>query len=331
MKRIALLAILGLWLSACAPTVQFAGRPDPNFAGPHLTADRFVSFDGTPLGLSVWPAAQGAEPWAVIVALHGINDYAGGFHLPAEAWAERGITTYAYDQRGFGRSPRRGVWGGSELFAEDLRTFVALVRARHPNATLAVLGESLGAAVAIDAFASASPPDADRLIVSAPAVWGWRTQPLLYRGTLWAAAHTLPFYTLNPPGWVTRDRRATDNIEELRRMSRDPHMLFGTRIDAIYGLVGSMQRASEGIARVRAPLLMLYGDRDDMVPKPPAFAAAASLPRGARSAYYVGGHHLLLRDLRRDRPVSDIEAFIRDPAAPLPSGAPPIPSRDTGL
>lgn len=327
MKRLAALCLV-LLLSACAtPAVQLAGAPGPEFAGPGLEADRFVTFDGTPLGLNVWPATGDEEPWAVIVAVHGVNDYAGGFRLPAEAWAAQGITTYAYDQRGFGRSPRRGVWGGSALFTEDLRTITALVRARHPRAVLAVVGESLGGAVSIDAFASDRPPDADRLVVSAPAVWGWSYQPLLYRSTLWTAAHVAPGYVLTPPSWVTRDRWATDNMEELRRMGRDPHMIFSTRIDAIYGLVGVMQRAGARIGRVRAPLLMLYGDTDQIVPKEPAFAAAARLPRGARSAYYAGGHHLLFRDLGRAAPIGDVVAFLRDPAAPLPSGAPTVPTR----
>lgn len=318
------MSMLALMAGACAPTAQFAGRPDVTFAGPRLERDGFVSFDGARLGLSTW--SPEAEPWAVIVAVHGINDYAEGFQLAGRAWADRGIATYAYDSRGFGRSPRRGVWADPDVSAEDLRVFTALVRRRHPNATLAVLGESMGAAVSLHAFGSDRPPDADRLIVTAPAVWGWRTQPLLYRTTLWLAAHVAGPYPLTPPRWVTRTRRATDNVEELRRMGRDPHMLFRTRIDAIYGLVALMQRGSDGLPRVRAPLLMLYGDRDDMVPPEPVFAAAARAPAGARTAYYTGGHHLLLRDLGRDHALGDIEAFIRTPTIPPPSGAPAIPT-----
>ncbi len=324
MRPFLALSMLALMAGACAPTTQLAAPLDAASAGPRLEPDRFVSFDGARLGLSSWTPTE--EPWAVIVAVHGINDYAGGFQLAGRAWAERGIATYAYDGRGFGRSPRRGVWADPEVSAEDLRTFVALVRRRHPHATLAVLGESMGAAVSLHAFGSDRPPDADRLIVTAPAVWGWRTQPLLYRTTLWLAAHVAGPYPLTPPRWVTRTRRATDNVEELRRMGGDPHMLFRTRIDAIYGLVALMQRGSDGLPRVRTPLLMLYGDRDDMVPPEPVFAAAARAPAGARTAYYAGGHHLLLRDLERERALSDIAAFIRTPTIQLPSGAPAIPT-----
>ena len=159
MKRF-LVLVLATLLTACAQmAVQKPLSPEPSFAGPRLEADRFISFDGAKLGLTTWTPA--GEPWAVIVGVHGMDDYANAFHLAAPYWAGQGIATYAYDQRGFGRSPDRGVWGGDALMTEDLRTFVAVMRARFPHATIAVVGESLGGAVAIEAFASDRPPAAE--------------------------------------------------------------------------------------------------------------------------------------------------------------------------
>ena len=74
----------------------------------YLTADRYVAADGTALPLAVWPAAGGEPPTAVILGLHGFGDYRDAFEEPAKIWAAAGITTYAYDQRGFGKSPTRG-------------------------------------------------------------------------------------------------------------------------------------------------------------------------------------------------------------------------------
>src|SRR5579863_6418440 len=162
-----IVVLLALLAVACAPMVQRPQVPTPGFAGPRLEAESFVSFDGARLGYTHWDVASG-DPRAVIVGLHGMNDYANAFHLAAPYWATQGIATYAYDQRGFGRSPHRGVWAGHALMAEDLRTFTALVRARFPHAVIAVVGESLGAAVAIDAFASDRPPAADRLVLLSP-------------------------------------------------------------------------------------------------------------------------------------------------------------------
>ncbi len=327
--RRAVALILAALLAACAPTLQRAGRPDAGFTGPHLEANRFVSFDGASLGLTRWEAA-GGEPWAVVVGVHGMNDYANAFHLAAPYWATRGIATWAYDQRGFGRSPGRGVWAPDDLKIEDLRTLVALARARWPRAVIAVAGESLGGAVAIEAFASDRPPAADRLILLAPAVWGWSTQPLPNKTLLWLAAHAAPADVLNPPDWLTRKVTPTDNRAELLAMSRDPLMIWGARLDTLYGLVTTMERAWREVGQVRAPTLYLYGARDDIIPKSATRGAVRRLGAGDRTAYYRAGYHLLLRDEQALNVWRDVAAFIADPAAPLPSGAGAIPGAARG-
>jgi alpha-beta hydrolase superfamily lysophospholipase len=323
MKRLALVAI-ALLLSACAQmTVQKPLAPEPGFTGPRLEAGRFVSFDGAKLGLSTWTPA--GAPWAVIVGVHGMDDYARAFHLAGPYWASRGIATYAYDQRGFGRSPERGVWAGDALMTEDLRTIVGLVRARYPHAIVAVAGESLGGAVAIEAFASDRPPPADRLVLLAPAVWGWSNQPLAYKLLLDLAAHVAPAKVFNPPSFVTAHISTSDNTRELIEMGSDPLMSWGARSDALYGLVDTMEHAWREVGEVRGPTLYLMGAHDQVIPRRPAIQAAERLPAGDRTAYYANGWHLLLRDLQAHNVWDDIAAFLRDPAAPLPSGAPPIP------
>jgi len=324
MKLLAALILALLALAACAPVVQRPLIPPPTFRGPRLEADRFISFDGARLGLTHWDVPTG-QPWAVVVGVHGMDDYANAFHLAAPYWAAHGIATYAYDQRGFGRSPRRGVWGGDALMMQDLRTFTGLVRARFPHAIIAVVAESMGAAVAIEAFASAHPPDADRLVLVSPAVWGWSSQPLDYKIALVAAAHLAPAWVFTPPSFVTDHIQASDNIPELIAMGKDPLMIWGARSDTLYGLVNTMQHASDDIGRVRGPTLLLLGEHDEIIPRKPALAAARRLPAGDRTAEYAHGWHLLLRDKQRRDVFEDIAAFIRDPAAPLPSGAPPIP------
>lgn len=328
MRRRSLLAGLGVLAAGCAPTVQRAGSPGGDFQGARLeTGERpaYVAFDGARLGLTVWEATT-PEPWAVIVGLHGMNDYAEAFTLAAPVWAGTGMTTYAYDARGFGRSPDRGVWAGEALLTEDLRVLTRLVRARHPGAVLAVVGESMGGATAIAAFASARPPDADRLVLIAPAVWGWEFQPLLYKSALWLGAHTVGSRYVTPPDWVTRKIRASDNIEHLRRMGRDRNLIFRTRIDAIYGLVSLMQRAQAEVGGIKGPpAFYAYGANDMIIPERPSLEAAAKLRPGDRSAFYPKGYHMLTRDLAGRAVTDDVLAFVRDPTAPLPSGAPPIP------
>ncbi|MEM9226015.1 MAG: alpha/beta hydrolase, partial [Pseudomonadota bacterium] len=89
--------------------------------------NRFISFDGAELGLTVWEANTPA-PDIVVVGVHGMSDYANAFHMAAPWWAAHGVTTYAYDQRGFGRSVGRGDWPDEQLMRDDLRMAVWLAR-----------------------------------------------------------------------------------------------------------------------------------------------------------------------------------------------------------
>lgn len=324
MQRLVL--VLALFaLSACAPMLrQTQLAPPAGFKGAELTSDAVISFDGAKLGLSTWSPPAG-EPWAVVVAAHGMNDYANAFHFLGKALAGEGVATLAYDQRGFGRSPGRGVWAGKTLMAEDLRTVVALARARYPNARIAVVGESMGGSVAAVAFASDNPPAADRLILSAPGVWGFSSQPLPNKTLLWLAASFTGSKVYTPPRWLTDRIYPTDNREELIAMGRDRLMIWGARSDTLYGLVKLMDRAAGAVGDDNVPTLYLYGANDDIIPKNAAFKAVRGLKPSDRSAYYAAGHHLLTRDKQRAVVIADILAFLRDAEAPLPSQAPPIP------
>ena len=314
--------ILSLTLAACAtPAVQPPLSPPPGFAGPALEPGAVIMDDGARLPLVRWTPTS--EPWAVIVALHGINDSRAAFRLAGPWWAEQGIETWAFDQRGFGGAPGRGVWAGEARMAEDLRTTVALARARYPHALIAVAGESMGGAVAVAAFASPRPPDADRVILLAPAVWGWTAQGPINSAGLWIAARAMGDHVIEPPEWVVRDRLASDNMIELLRNGRDPNSILSTRFDALYGLVDLMETASMRLGEVRAPTLLLYGAHDHLVPRQAMRSALARAgPRpGFRSAWYPDGWHLLNRDLQAGTVYRDVEAWLRDAAAPLPSGS----------
>ncbi len=326
MIRASVALFLMLALAACAsPAIQPPLTPPPGFAGPAVEARTLLMDDGARLPLARW-APDGGEPWAVIVALHGMNDSRAAFRLAGPWWAERGIETWAIDQRGFGEAPGRGVWAGQARMTEDLRTVVALARARHPRAVIAVAGESMGGAVAVAAFASDRPPEADRVVLLAPAVWGWSAQGPVNSAGLWIAARALGDRAVDAPEWAVRALPASDNRMELFRNYRDPNSLISTRFDALYGLVDLMETASLRLGDVRAPTLLLYGANDNVIRADPmerALDRAGERP-GFRTGYYPEGWHILNRDLQAEVVYRDVEAWLRDAAAPLPSGAGPV-------
>jgi len=313
-------------LAACLPTIQHAGNPAEGFSGPRFDVanNHFVSFDGTELGLTAWLPPNGQEPSTVVIALHGMNDYAGTFYYAGPWFAAHGVATYAYDARGFGRSPQRGVWGGERLMTEDVRTAVRVARQMYPNAKIAVMGDSMGSAEAIATFGAPNAPHIDRLVLVAPAVWGWSTMPLAYRVGLWTSAHTLPWQAVQPPRGVVRHVTASDNQEALNRAGRDPNMIWTTRFDTLYGLVNLMEEAMDQSSNLNGNVLFLYGGHDQIIPRNSALATARRLPRTVRTAFYADGYHWLLRDNQSEVTYRDILAYLEDADAPLPSQAPPL-------
>lgn len=316
MKRIWAIAAFVL-LAACAPIVE---RPGPAAYQPRLHDYFFHAADGAALPYRVW-MPDDARPKAVIVALHGFNDYSNFFAAPGEYFRERGIASYAFDQRGFGATAKAGLWPGASAMKEDLRAFADLVRRRHPEAPLYLLGESMGGAVILAAGAEAPLP-AEGAILSAPAVWGRAAMPWVQRAALWLGAHVAPWAKVSGRGF---DITPSDNIEMLRALGRDPLVIKETRIDAVHGLVGLMDEALAASARFEARALILYGRKDEIIPKAPTRRMIARLPVSARArqitAFYGEGYHMLLRDLAAEVPLADIAAWIGDAAAPLPSGA----------
>ncbi|PIW30517.1 MAG: alpha/beta hydrolase [Rhodospirillales bacterium CG15_BIG_FIL_POST_REV_8_21_14_020_66_15] len=311
---------LGGVLAACA--VPLAYPSGPARTAPHFMMDWFVAADGIRMTVRRWTPK--GPPRAVVVALHGFNDYSNFFDAPGAWLAERGVLSYAYDQRGFGDGVARGLWAGTETYARDLADFVALARRENPGVPVYVLGDSMGGAVAMAAATGAggAAPDADGMILAAPAVWGRAAMAWYERMALWLTAHTVPTFRLTAEGL---DIRPSDNIEMLRALGRDWRVIKRTRVETVHGLVGLMDTALAAAPRFSEKALILYGEKDEVIPGRPTFDMVRRLPAGARArqtfALYEGGYHMLLRDLNAETVWRDVLAWIEDARGPLPSGA----------
>ena len=195
----------------------------------------------------------------------------------------------------------------------DLHEAVARLHRIYGDRPLYVLGESMGGAVAILAAADHRPLDVDGLILTAPAVWGGRHMNAFYRLTLWLTSTIAPGWTLRPRGL---DIWPSDNIEMLRAYSADPLVIKVTRTDAIAGLVDLMDKALAAAPELDQEILLLAGDKDQIVPTGAIDDFASRLdPTNMTSIRYPDGFHMLLRDLQRANVYADIDAWIdRDKA-----------------
>lgn len=290
-------------LAACAPTLAPHGAAvEP----PHMAGDAFVTQDGLHLPLREWKAQS---PRAILVALHGMSDYSQAFDMPGPYLADHGISVYAYDQRGFGRSPNRGIWAGGDAMRGDLREFVDVMHRAHPGVPLFALGESMGGAVVLSALADKSPPNVAGAVLVAPAVWSRKDMPVSYRVALWFAAHVVPWLHVSGNGlkiWPS------DNIEMLKKLGRDPLFQHSARADQVYGLVNLMDAARNAPDHLNnpPPILFLYGAKDQVIPPAPTKATIAALDGRATVHRYKNGYHMLLRDLDRKIVWQDLKDWI---------------------
>ena len=303
-------------LAACAPTLVPAGPAvrEASIGATPLGDLRYLTADGEKLVLRRWSAEGDTK--AVLLALHGFGDHARFVEEAAKTWAPQGITTYAYDQRGFGTSPHRGLWAGTATYVADAKTMVRLLAARHPGVPLYLLGESMGGAVATLVATDASLP-LSGVILSAPAVWARDTMPFYQRWGIFLASYSVPFLYATSEAVVVQ---SSDNLEMLKAMQADPLILKKPRVDAIHGLVDLMDEAFAAAGALQRPTLALYGRKDQLVPPEPTRLFWQALPAGHRLALYDNGWHFLLRDLEADKVVNDVAAWIANPAAALPSG-----------
>ncbi len=282
-----------------------------------LSGDKYVAADGTALPLRVWNAEAG-PPKAVILGLHGWGDYRNAFEDPAAIWAKDGITTYAYDQRGFGGSPTRGRWAGTDALVDDARAMVGLLRQKYPDVPLYLAGESMGGAVAM--VAADRGVETDGLILLAPAVRSRASFGPVASGLMSFFVHIIPWM---PDGPTSIDYQPTDNPKTLEKLRKDPMMLRAARFDLGYGLLDLMDSAVDAAPRLHEPYIMLHGQGDKIVPGGPVRSVIAVMPRreDSRLAFYKNGYHLLLRDKDGAKVAADVASWIGDHEAALPSGA----------
>lgn len=319
LARLLAATLLALGLAGCSTAFQPMG---PSVEVARMTDAELVAPDGFRLPLRRWAPPEGVPVQGVILALHGFNDYSNAFDGAGRWFAGRGLVTYAYDQRGFGATRNPGIWAGADTMVADLRMAAELLRTRHPIGTpFYLLGESMGGAVILTALAGPRPPRADGAILVAPAVWGFDSMGFLPRTALRLSYAAVPGWVVHPPREL--NIQPSDNIEMLRALGRDPLVIKGSRVDALYGLTELMGRAMDACGHLRTPALVLYGRHEQVLPSGPVETAMAELRSSARNrvALYPKGYHMLLRDLSAEVVLADIVHWIGNPSEPLLSGA----------
>ena len=213
-------------------------------------------------------------------------------------------------------------WSGKTRYINDLYLLIHLIKQQYPHLPVYLLGESMGGAVIINAMAARQSATVDGIILAAPALWARETMPWYQTGLLWTLAHTVPWLRLTGEGVEVQ---ASDNIPMLRELGRDPLVIKKTRVDAINGLADLMDDAYRHSDKLSVRSLILYGEKDEIIPKQPTYDFIHRFLKHSANdktvAIYPKDYHMLLRDLKAQVTWQDIVLWINQKSGKLPSGA----------
>lgn len=301
-------------LSGCSPT--FVGEKNSLLEDPTLQNDHFITQDGSKLPYRSWQPSGSLDH--IMIAVHGFNDYSNFIHGAAQYFNQQNIGVYSYDQRGFGGTTIRGGWSNTQTLARDLATFTSLIKRQHPDTPIYILGNSMGGAVTIITMTMYSLSEVEGVILVAPAVWARSKMPFYQRMILWIAAHTIPWKTVTGE---SLNITPSDNTEMLKALTRDPLVIKKTRIEAIYGLSHLMDEAFASAEKFTTDCLLLYGGKDEIIPKSPIMDFHARLPfTGSgkqRFIFYDNGYHMLLRSHKSEKVMEDMVDWLRNRIPPI--------------
>ena len=136
------------------PVLTSLGEPFRNVDFSDLPPVQTLSVSNrTPIAFRVWET-QSADPPLVVIAIHGSSAQSSTLHPLGKAFSSQGIPVYAPDIRGHGSTGARGDIDYAGELDDDLADFTAMVRGRHANAKIVLMGFSSGGGYALHAAAS---------------------------------------------------------------------------------------------------------------------------------------------------------------------------------
>ena len=180
-----------------------------------------TAHDGTRLH-SWWLPAQGEDSGIMVLYLHGNAENISS-HSRSIYWLpQQGVSVLALDYRGFGASEGQALMPD---VLQDIEAAAQWLRTQHPQKQLVVLGQSIGAALAINFVARAQDEyQIQALVLDAPfsgfgAVARHAMSSNLLGWLIW------PFTVLVPGDWDPIDHVAAIHIPTLIMHSPDDDVI----------------------------------------------------------------------------------------------------------
>ncbi|MCB1094161.1 MAG: alpha/beta fold hydrolase [Verrucomicrobiae bacterium] len=297
---------------------------------PAVPPDRlaWTAADGKPLPYTRWPARESDvanQPSCVFICVHGLSGAASDFWALGKYFGEqRDAVVYAMELRGQGNDPDKRMQGdirAASVWIEDLSTFTAQVKARHPGVPVFWYGESMGALIALHAMAepanrSAGHPPADGLILASPVV-ALRQMP-----APWKVAIVRSLMRLAPGMRVSleslgdrsvREQNVTSATTHKEQMEKTPHYVETFTFRLFREVEKLIRTSNTAGAAIASPLLVFYTPHDVFTSKEQVerFVEGAGTVDKAK-VFFPDSYHLILHDKDRDQLLDQLRSWANE-------------------
>lgn len=269
----------------------------------HVLSGTFIASDGAFVPYRLWQAENAR---AIVLLLHGAFDYSGAFDEIGPKLVEHGFTAFAYDQRGFGATPSRGHWTGKKRMVKDAIEAILLLRQRYGQRPVFIVGESMGAAVAVHVAARARKLDLAGLVLVAPGAIAGTFRRMVGQFMARLLGRFAPESEIALERLSGHELTASSAI----RLLSDPMVLRGVRPKMAFGLLELAANAVDMAHKVSVPTLTMVGSRDDVLRTACITRLHLSLKGEKEWESFEGGPHLLLHWQHGERVLARALEFI---------------------
>lgn len=268
--------------------------------------DKFKGRKNLALYYQCWLPAK--RPKAILLVTHGFAEHSGRYINLVNYFVPKDYAVYSLDHRGHGKS--EGLRGYVERFSyylDDLKTFFDIVRGKHSDAKIFIVGHSMGGTIAT-AYAVHHQDEFDGLILSGAGLKAAISVSL----ALIVAART--FSLLLPKmgiavfeaSAISQDKAVVDAYVT------DP-LVYRGKVRARLGaeLVKMMQKLPHQMPKIVLPILIMHGTVDRLSdPKGSEVLYERVSSRDKTLKLYDGFYHEIFNEPGRKQVFKDMEAWL---------------------
>jgi len=257
--------------------------------------DVFEGVDGIKLYYQAWLPEN---PKAVVQVIHGFAEHSGRYKNVADQLEPSGFAIYAHDLRGHGKSDGEQNYAESmDQLVEDEKKFYDLIKNKHSNLKIFMLGHSVGSGIAMY-FTRKYESLLAGLILSGPAKYFGGEAGKLKRAFAKQMSKTFPKLRASTgldPQLFSHDPK------EVEAYKNDP-LVHYKKITARLGweLIKGFEEAPDIVGDFKLPVLIQRGAEDTIMTGTEELRDAFTVS-DLTYKQYDGLYHEIYNELEKDR------------------------------